>query len=299
MAQSPNASKQLLNQYPFGKAVFSILYLLRFPIAYPLLLRACWTIWWDFFWTQYDLVLGLRKRNVTDISHPSDQKIRFYPEAISIYMRFIDLPLGALVVLLKHQKKSGTTIQQRKKCNTVMNDVLVGFEKAYAAAAAVYKPFPTTTPRPNTQHYPKVKWVYALDPHTNCLPSLHIIISAYTYAFVCHFDSDKSKFSQQVWDEAVAIGASVLWVKQHSIHCLPAALVLLEEIEPHWNASLTEKYLESVVALLNLEENLNQEISAEFVRLQNTMRLRSREIGAIETLKEFIQTFPSLGISKN
>ncbi len=72
--------------------------------------------------------------------------------------------------------------------------------------------------------------IHMLDPHLMCIPSLHVMVVIYTYtafAKIIKSFGDEEKLKDQVLEMkygALAIIQAILFVKQHSINCIAAAL---------------------------------------------------------------------------
>jgi len=224
-----------------------------------MLLAGAWVVWKEFFWVLYRQKLTGGMRKPKNMGHPLDLTFPYKPETVNIYLRFFDLLLGTLLEVVNlSREQSGS----QKKPNQIIKESFAIFVKLYQTSSRVYTPWPSTTSRPQPKNF-KLLWIYLVDPHTNCLPSLHILVSAFSCALAQHcpawgIESTKQRDLQsQIWNEATAIGASVLWVKQHSLNCLPAALYVLEKIYPIWLPAYSERYLEAVQIWLTSEGSPN------------------------------------------
>jgi hypothetical protein len=86
-----------------------------------------------------------------------------------------------------------------------------------------------------------------------CIPSLHVMIAVYTYKMFGVFASSLGKegeYREQINEMkhgAAAICHAILFIKQHSINCIPAALYAITCYAPE---SLPPEEAEAFIALL-------------------------------------------------
>ena len=104
----------------------------------------------------------------------------------------------------------------------------------YKNASSIYRFTMTTTTRPRYLKNHKFRTIHFFDPHLLCVPSIHVAISAGVLAWFRQFfklglfsQEETSAFIEELKVQAVAIVESVLFVKQHSVNCIPLALYML------------------------------------------------------------------------
>jgi len=156
----------------------------------------------------------------------TDEKIPFTPEKVGIYLDFVKFFVRPISMLLKHYGlRKGAS-----KCAHYINFLA----SLYESAGTVYSYCLTTTHRPVCENNKKFEFIYRNDPHYLCVPSLHICIVAGCCAYFKnlfekeHFSREERElWNREFFEDAVAIGESVLFVKQHSVNCIPAALYML------------------------------------------------------------------------
>ena len=92
----------------------------------------------------------------------------------------------------------------------------------------------TTTQRPDYKTDAAFKMIHAFDPHLLCVPSLHVaivILSSVYYADVFKNDDfteeERKTYTAELREGARRIIESVLYVKQHSVNCIPAAMYMM------------------------------------------------------------------------
>lgn len=188
------------------------------------------TVLKDFFALQFAVRLGLRKVPVIDVDHPLDEQIPFRPERIGSYLDFIAFwirPMGYI------RRRFGARAFARYAV-----EYLRLIERCYREAADVYRAGMTTTRRPR---YYKGRFlaIHLFDPHLLCVPSLHVMIVVLTWTFFRRVfaelgagASETQALGAELFAGAVDITESVLFIKQHSVNCLPAALYAMTRITP-------------------------------------------------------------------
>jgi len=110
--------------------------------------------------------------------------------------------------------------------------------RLYEYAAEVYSKNMSTTERPFYIKRPRFVVIHALDPHLMCIPSLHVMVVISTYTLMKDIFKNmaqEARFSAQA-DElrrgALAITEAVLYVKQHSVNCISAAMYAMTSFDP-------------------------------------------------------------------
>ena len=100
----------------------------------------------------------------------------------------------------------------------------------YLFACDSYRKNFSTTNRPFYIARPRFFLIHLLDPHLMCIPSLHVMVVIRTYtkfAAILRSYGEAENHSAQIEEMkqgALAITQAILFVKQHSVNCIPAAL---------------------------------------------------------------------------
>lgn len=191
------------------------------------------TIIWDFFLIQFNRKLHLNKIPIKNVDHPLDKKVPFEPERVDVYLSFIHFWISPLAMLIKRYGPwNGTKI---------CREFLHYLKLAYKEAARMYKQSLTTTRRPKYTKTGPFKTIHMFDPHYCCVPSLHIAIICLVYSFYRMIferenfsQEEKLNWNQRLYTHAVDIADTVLYIKQHSVNCIPAALYLMTTIAPEF-----------------------------------------------------------------
>ncbi len=187
----------------------------------------------NFFFLQQRQVLHLTHRPVINVETSLDNKIPFTPEKVNTYLGFISFFVKPFDMMIKRigYKKAAPYIRKNLRALT----------KTYKSASSIYRFSMTTTSRPNYKEDAAFKAIHAADPHLLCVPSLHVAICALTFAWYKNFFNEgvsRGFFTQEEADrrlaeiktQAIAIIESVLFVKQHSVNCIPTALYMITAV---------------------------------------------------------------------
>ncbi len=187
------------------------------------------TVTSNFFFIQQKQKFKITHIPVVHVDHKLDEQIPFVPAKVKTYLDFVWFIARTMDFLFSKLEKEKAVL------------ALAEFEKfitkLYKEAGTIYSKTLTTTDRPRYFASPHFIIIHAFDPHLLCVPSLHVAIVAGTWAFVRKIlkSTEMNEFEiQKILDEiyfgAIKISESVLYVKQHSINCVTAALYFLTAI---------------------------------------------------------------------
>ncbi len=209
------------------KAGTTALYILLHPYILLTLVSFIKTVLIDFFISQFARKLGLTKTPIAKVDNELDNKIPFNPNKVGIYMDFTAFwirPLSMIIKRLGYKKAKPYVIAYLNK-----------IKLAYSSAGKVYKICMSTTDRPhyNKKFYFRV--IHVFDPHYLCVPSLHICVVSLVWSFYRQAfkeieeipQKEKDMYLQEMYDDAIKIAETVLYIKQHSVNCIPAALYMM------------------------------------------------------------------------
>lgn len=200
------------------------------PKTVPHLIAYIRSVFYDFFIVQYIRKAKLLRTPILNVENELDKKVPFVPKHIFDYLGFVNFwirPLGMLIKVLGIRKSA-----------PLMAKFFSILRKSYKRASEIYNFCMTTTNRPL---YKRTRFVImrALDPHYLCVPSLHIAIVCLCYAFFKDIlqSKDFSEKQRELWTNEIYAGAikiaeTVLYVKQHSVNCIPAALYMMTNVIP-------------------------------------------------------------------
>lgn len=208
---------------PVSQAAFKIL---CSPFLRYTGLRAAASIFYHFFFLQYKAALLPGQIPVVKADHFLDEKIPFQPCRVAVYLDFVSFWIRLLGFILSRFGRRGFG---------EVKAFLSAMGRLYAFAAEVYKKRLSTTERPRYLKRPRFVLIHAADPHLMCIPSLHVMVMILSYTrfrkMIATLDNvgalGGNDFAAQV-DEvhrgALEITEAVLYVKQHSVNCIAAAM---------------------------------------------------------------------------
>ncbi len=196
-----------------------------------------YTVVTKFFWLQFSVKLGFRKIPVLPVDNALDRKVPFNPLKVPIYLDFIHFWVRPMVFIIN---KFGT-----KKAVPYCAKFFSIIDQSYQQAARIYSFRMSTTDRPMCKvdksvqkHFNTIRTV---DPHYLCVPSLHIAIVVLAYTFFRQtfeelgMSKDEQDFyNAELYRGALDIAETVLYVKQHSVNCIPAALFMMTNLIPEY-----------------------------------------------------------------
>ncbi len=193
-------------------------------------------IFTKFFFLQIQTVLFPKTRPVVNVDHQLDRNIPFDPSWVGLYNTFTVFWMQTAGWLLKTFGRKAVL-----DVAAFVNDMAL----MYNAAGDVYKRCQSTTSRPPVTANFHFIVIHAFDPHLHCVPSLHVMVCAYTAFKACeliekHADNPADFTAETGWvfKNALEIIESVLLVKQHSVNCIPAGYymnsVLFESFRKEW-----------------------------------------------------------------
>jgi hypothetical protein len=177
---------------------------------------------------------------VRNIEHPLDSGIPVRYEAVGVYLTFVKLWISALGYL---RRELGPSFDGE------LADFMAGIERCYSDASIVYGRCLSTTKRPPRAPSIRLAMVYAVDPHLFCVPSLHVLLVCFTYRKLedlLRARGECGRFRLElaaVRARAIAITESILYVRQHSVNCIPTALAMLSTILPSYDRAEARAFL--------------------------------------------------------
>jgi hypothetical protein len=207
----------------------AVLRMLFTPSLHGPLCRWFKAVFSKFFALQYRAARNPGLIPVSAVDHALDEAIPFSPQWVGIYLDFVPFWMRTVGFLLKAcgaEARPGAAY------------FIESMGRIYDAAAEVYARRLSTTRRPRYLGSPRFMVIHAFDPHLMCIPSLHVMVVVRTYtAFraVLRGLGREARFSAELeaaMRRAVAITESLLYIKQHSVNCVAAALYAMTRFDP-------------------------------------------------------------------
>jgi hypothetical protein len=208
--------------YAFIKSFFT-------PILRPAALKCIFSILYNFFFCQHRAAFLPGRVSIARVDHPLDEKIPFRPVWITIYIDFAQFWIRMITFF---------TRRYGRRAFIPIRDFIISMGELYAYAAQVYRKNLSTTKRPFYIARPRFTLIHLLDPHLMCIPSLHVMVVIHTYKqfiAIARKLGEEEKLKDQIEEMklgALAISQAILFVKQHSINCIPAALYAMTCFSP-------------------------------------------------------------------
>lgn len=193
--------------------------LLRLPA-----IRCIGSIFYNFFFRQYLAAWLPGRVPVSSVDHPLDKKIPFVPAWVTIYLDFVFFWIRMLAFLLHRYGRAS---------HYAVKEFINSMNRLYAFAAETYRRNFSTTRRPFYIARPRFFLIHLVDPHLMCIPSLHVMVVVHTWlhfsAILRSLGEDDTCAAQieEMKQGALAISRAILYVKQHSVNCISAALYAL------------------------------------------------------------------------
>jgi len=198
-----------------------------------------------FFIDQFVYKMNPGRVPLRNIEHPLDAAIPVRYETVGVYLSFIHIWISALSYL-------------RHRLGPDFNDSIVefldGLSRCYTDAATVYARCLSTTRRPERAPNSRLAFVYAVDPHLFCVPSIHVLVVCYTYGKIAAILRNKGLEEEYLHEiaalrtKAIAITESILYVRQHSLNCIPTALSMLPTFLPSYTPEESKAFLAELFA---------------------------------------------------
>jgi hypothetical protein len=202
------------------------------------------TIVTKFFFLQYKAHSHPGLIPVSSVDHPLDKKIPFRPSWVGIYLDFIEFWVQIVGFLLKRYGKNAL-VPAKEVIDTTAD--------LYRFAAEVYEKHMSTTNRPAYYKTLRFLAIHVTDPHLMCIPSLHVMIAIRAYTkfrtIIASFGDEEilSKELLDMYDGALRITEAVLYVKQHSVNCISAAMYAMSCFDaPLFSMKEAEQFAEQL-----------------------------------------------------
>jgi hypothetical protein len=163
---------------------------------------------------------------VVNVDHPLDKAIPFRPKWVMVYHDFSAFWVRTAAYL------------SRKVSSEAAGDFIATMGELYVAAAEVYSQHMSTTDRPRYFGNIGCIVIQLFDPHLLCVPSLHVMVCIHTWIKARHLLQTHGKgqweeqYVERIFNHAILITESILYMKQHSVNCIPAAMYAMSCFEP-------------------------------------------------------------------
>jgi hypothetical protein len=238
-------------------SALSIVKILTRPALRGEALTCIASIFRNFFFLQYKAVLFPGRVPIASVDHPLDAKVPFIPRWVDVYLDFVAFWIRILGFLLN---------RYGRRALAPVREFLESMTRLYRFSAEVYAKSMSTTRRPYYIARPRFFLIHLMDPHLMCIPSLHVMVMILSYTrfrrILRGFGAEESLQAQidAINDGATLITEAILYVKQHSVNCVSAAMYAMSRFDP---ALFPPQEAEAFVSRLFAERRTLPGISAE------------------------------------
>ena len=204
------------------------------------------TLLTTFFIPQYQSRIRVRKRKIVNVDHELDKLIPFSLEYFKTYMSFTHLWIKSIYFVYR---------EFGDRALPLIEKYLRNIDQLYKHGFDVSNHCQSTTTRPGSGRHIKLKLLHWVDPHLHCVPSLHVMVVCFNHLRIGTMIKELAGSTigykaelEYLANQTVNITNSILFMKQHSINCIPAGLFALSGECSEFN----DEYA------LNLIENLKR-----------------------------------------
>lgn len=245
------------------KPIYPYLFLMCNPVAICTNFKTFAVILKEFFFIQFFRKFNIIKIPVVSVDHPLDDKIPFTPKKITVYLDFINYWVRPFSMLISRIGIYRAALTMKKWMRH--------FRKLYILAGQIYHFRLTTTNRPDYNEMKEFRQIHAVDPHFLCVPSLHIATIILVFGFYRQLFRDENftqdeqnRWLTEMYSDCISIADAVLYVKQHSVNCVPAALYMVaSNFSEYVSVDDARKFLDDMFKMFPLEENFAESDSNE------------------------------------
>ena len=206
-------------------------------------IRCIWIILTKFFLFQYRSA-RIQHIPVSQVEHELDSCIPFNPCFVRIYLDFT-----AFWIRIAGFFGIGNGKEGRKLAANFISSIT----EIYSFAFQIYRKNLSTTARPLHKKGFHFRLIHLVDPHLMCIPSLHVMLMVHSYTVFIHYiqmlgeEDALHDMADHVCKGALLITEAVLYVKQHSIICIAAALYAMCCFDPKlFSANDAENFITSL-----------------------------------------------------
>ncbi len=243
---------------------------LTHKITLPAALRLFVSAMTEFFIPQFTTKLKLSKRRVVSVDHPLDDTIPFIPEYVHTYLSFYPLWIRCAYFLYK---------EFGDRALPEISGFMHGVAGLYYEAGKIYRRCQSTTVRPKYLKTAKFKLLHAVDPHLHCVPSLHVLLVVLNHMTVTTLidklsNGESARYQPQkdfVYNQAVEITESVLFMKQHSVNCIPTTLFFMSKLRVDFTEDAAFSFIADLFAG-------NKDVPASSKAIKDFIASRYREL---------------------
>lgn len=247
------------------------------------------TIATTFFIPQFQSRLKIKKRKIVNVDHELDELIPFSADYIKIYMGFIPLWIKSIYFIY---------LEFGNKSLHLIAEYINNIGELYRSGFDVSNSCQSTTTRPRSGRNIPLKMMHWADPHLHCVPSLHVMIICFNHlrieTFIKILAGETTGYEAELdylKNQAVLITNSILFMKQHSINCIPAGLFAIStecsEFTDEYALNLIEEIRKMNTGSIDKMEEIATYISDLYIEFRKSSGSDSNKEVLIDFLHEY------------
>ena len=175
-------------------------------------------------------------------------------------------------------------------------------DKLYRKGFEVYNSCQSTTSRPGAGINIPLKVMQLADPHLHCVPSLHVMVVCFNHlrinSIVKKLSTNPGMYKEELEytrNRAILITNSILFMKQHSVNCIPAGLFTLAHNCPEFSNEYASNLIEGIGKLNAGRVDGVDDITAYILDLYNHFRQASDSYPSeTEVLVNFLENYKQI-----
>ncbi len=247
------------------------------------------TIATTFFIPQFQSRLRIKKRKIVNVDHELDELIPFSADYMKIYMGFIPLWIKSIYFIYL-------------EFGNISLPLVAGYidkiGELYRSGFDVSNSCQSTTTRPRSGKNIPLKMIHWADPHLHCVPSLHVMIVCFNHlrieTFIKKLAGETAGYEEELdylKNQTILITNSILFMKQHSINCIPAGLFAISKECSEFTDEYALDLIEEIRKMNTGSINKMEEIAAYISDLYMEFRKSSGSDSSKEVLIDFLHEY--------
>jgi len=250
------------------------------------------TLLTTFFIPQYQSRIRVRKRKLVNVDHELDKLIPFSLDYFKTYMSFSHIWIKSIYFLYR---EFGITALP------LIEKYLKNIDQLYKNGFDVSDRCQSTTTRPGSGRHIKLKLLHWVDPHLHCVPSLHVMVVCFNHLRIGTIIRELTGSTrgyetelEYLENQAILITNSILFMKQHSINCIPAGLFALSEECSEFNDEYALNLIESLKKINMDSIDRFEDIASYITELYTDFQELSKSVSNKEILINFLLKYEEL-----
>ena len=250
------------------------------------------TLLTTFFIPQYQSRIRIRKRKIVNVDHELDKLIPFSLDHFKTYMSFSHIWIKSIYFLYR---------EFGNRALPFIEKYLKNIDQLYKNGFDVSDRCQSTTTRPDSGRHIKLKLLHWVDPHLHCVPSLHVMVICFNHLRIGTIIRELTGSTrgyeaelEYLANQAILITNSILFMKQHSINCIPAGLFALSEECSEFNDEYALNLVETLKRINMDSIERFEDIASYITELYTDFQELSKSVSNKEILINFLLKYEEL-----